>query len=313
MRFTYIKITRTHTGSSFVLVAGFVTRRFKISQNNVELSVNYSGDGSNLPEALTSFIVYRIDPETREIGSTALFELFDSGVGADNVANDGIFTNVLAVCSDIAGESFGFHVVPVLNGVEDASLPFVTSSLNAVRSYLAASGIGGGVGDIISNITETSIEDLTLVIEYSWPADQPDLDTGTFFLGNGVGFRCSSSTDYIEFSGDNTSTGGIETARIRLGSSFAGGLWSLQVSVFLNAGWYSCSGQGPASVTVFTEKPSNDGSVIVGTAVSFAMDPGCQNACSNTLVERLDVQVDELGGNVVVAVLPAAVADTPSA
>ena len=90
-------------------------------------------------------------------------------------------------------------------------------------------------------------------------------------------------------------------------------MWSLQVSVFLNAGWYSCSGQGPASVTVFTEKPSNDGSVIVGTAVSFAMDPGCQNACSNTLVRRLDVQVDELGGNVVVAVLPAAVADTPSA
>ena len=36
------------------------------------------------------------------------------------------------------------------------------------------------MGDIISNITETSIEDLTLVIEYSWPADQPDLDTGTF-------------------------------------------------------------------------------------------------------------------------------------
>ena len=132
MRFTYIKITHTHTGSSFVLVAGFVTRRFKISQNNVELSVNYSGDGSNLPEALTSFIVYRIDPETREIGSTALFKLFDSGVGADDVANDGIFTNVLAVCSDIAGESFGFHMVPVLNGVEDASLPFVTSSLNAV-------------------------------------------------------------------------------------------------------------------------------------------------------------------------------------
>ena len=90
-----------------------------------------------------------------------------------------------------------------------------------------------------------------------------------------------------------------------------GGLWSLQVSVFLNAGWYSCSGQGPASVTVFTEKPSNDGSVIVGTAVSFAMDPGCQNACSNTLA--VGCPGSELGGNVVVAVLPAVVADTPSA
>jgi hypothetical protein len=58
------------------------------------------------------------------------------------------------------------------------------------------------------------IDGLVLVIdsEYTWPADKRDLDTGTFFLGAGVGFDCSESDSlpYINFTGDDVAFGGKE-------------------------------------------------------------------------------------------------------
>lgn len=274
---------------------------------NVAITVDYSSRLSDIPDGNVSFFVYRVNSETRVVGTISVVELFDngSGLGGDTVADDGIFSNVLAVRSDVAGESFGFQAVPVIDGAADPASSLVATSLHAVRSYSVDSGIGETTaGETLATITEDAIASLTLVVEYSWPADQPDLDTGTFFLGQGVGFSCGSSAPYITFTGDNTGTGGMETARVLLGNSHADGAWVTSTSIVLNAGWFGCRGQGPASVTVFTEKPGSDGgSVLVGTAVSFVVDPGCQTGCASSLVGQLNVEVDADGSNVKVDVL----------
>lgn len=277
--------------------------RFRFSPSTIQTGFSYNiaitadfSDDKESSSDIDFFQIYRLDPNYMQIGNVPVVGLQDigSGIGEDTVSGDSIFSSIIALRSDVPGEMFGFWAVPVINGTEEPTSQFVLSSLNAVQSYSIQSGLGdtGGEQNQNSTITEDSITDLVLVITYSWPADQPDLDTGTSFLDTKVGFACGSGNEYISFSGDDTTFGGRETTKILLGASFSDNQWDSEVTISMATGWFSNRGSGPASVSINTEKVVANVTV-ASEALSIVVDPGAQSGCATFEVGEVVVMVDD--------------------
>ncbi|MEQ1862699.1 MAG: hypothetical protein ABMA13_22490 [Chthoniobacteraceae bacterium] len=65
--------------------------------------------------------------------------------------------------------------------------------------------------------------DTVLVLEYSWTRDKNDLDTGTTFLNETVGFAHADFSQYMAWSGDDRNRGGKEIVVIDINSAVANG------------------------------------------------------------------------------------------
>eukprot|EP00980_Cylindrotheca_fusiformis_P000605 scaffold154_cov129-Cylindrotheca_fusiformis.AAC.22 len=259
-------------------------------------------DASSLVDAASydSLNVYRIDSDTLEPTSGILLSLVDDGIGTDQSAGDLVFSNVLALLSSTAGESFSYRAVPVIAGVEFPSLQ--VSSLNAVLSFSVESGIGSG-GTFAGTLRDDSIDNLFLVVRYSWPLDQRDLDTSTSFFGSFAGFGCSGSP-YIQFSGDNTGNGGSEETAIDLGRSNVDGILVDTARVGLRAGWYDSGSSGPASVILYTYKRIDGNNVQSNNSISFAILPGRFASCdAKKVVGYADIVIDSMDGGVAIEVV----------
>jgi len=134
------------------------------------------------------------------------------------------------------------------------------------------------------------LSDYDLMLAYTWPESQKDLDTGTKFLGKTVGYRGSGSP-YMSFSGDDTSYGGIETIVVNLDKAFRDGGWNDQTIVDAVAGWYiPAQGSGPALLTVGMKRKS-DGQV--KNSVQKTINPGSQSGLATTLVGQ--ARITEFG------------------
>jgi hypothetical protein len=282
-------------GRGSFLQANPATIQVQISFN-VEITIDISRVG-NLPGTLESFQLFRVNSENRQVGTVSVVSLLDvgSGIGRDTAANDGIFSNVLAIRSDTPGEWLGFRAVPVFDGVPDPDSSLAFESLNTVRSYSPASGVGENItlGENVTSgtLTAANVSDLVVVIEYAWPRDQADLDTGTMFLGRTVGYCDSTLKPYMEWTGDDTGFGGLERVVVNLGEAFNAGEWAGATTIVLNSAWYPSVSSGPATISVHVQ---------VGTVVTFAFDPGlsADDSCT-TKVGQLDVTVTAAGGAIV--------------
>jgi len=279
---------------------------------NTSVSIAISVDVSSLPRVkfgnLNGFAIYRCDPTTGIPFSSAVVRLADSGsgTGADQFPGDFIFSAALALVSSVPDEVFAFQAVPVFNDTEDRfglGRHLVMTKLNAVTSY---QGNGTIVMDGGGNFTLETLSGVSLIITYSWPADIPDLDTGTEFLGSTVGYDCGYVSRYFNFSGDNTDLGGSETVIVLLGkfydeTNYTRGTENI---INLNAGWYTGkNGTGPALVSIYVEQndASND-KIWRSTTLTTAINPGYQNSCASTKVATVTV-VDD-GQNVTFILTP---------
>lgn len=104
-----------------------------------------------------------------------------------------------------------------------------------------------------SNTYTEPLGELRMVITYSWPDTETDLDTQVRLgsLVHGIGcFADSSGT--VVFLGDSTEAGGNETYYVRIGKASMDGFWVNVVDVTLSASWYSRPEYkgGTATVTV---------------------------------------------------------------
>lgn len=125
-----------------------------------------------------------------------------------------------------------------------------------------------------------------LIITYTWPLTQADLDTGTEFLNSQAGYACFEN-QYMQFSGDDTSNGGSETVIINLQAALDDGTWLAEdgVAVDLRAGWFSpAEGSGPAAVSVSLADGTNDSGI-------KTINPGSQSDCAQTCVGSAAVTV----------------------
>jgi len=191
------------------------------------------------------------------------------------------------------GQVDAFTAVPIFAGRPDFDSPMRFTCLDAISTDDTAvcsdtpAPIGGG-----GNTTVPSFDNLELIIQYTWPADQSDLDTGTAFLGTRVGYDCGSSP-YMSFSGDDTSSGGSETIIVRIDEALQNGAWTDTATVFLRAGWYSpAGGSGPADARIALRDGITQQEVS-GTGHFIVYDPGVQGECAATTVGQAVLTVTE--------------------
>ncbi len=190
---------------------------------NVVLTVNLYADIGVAAGETEEFNVYRVNSATREVDKTLIVVLKDSGlgIGQDTEEGDLLFSYVLPIKSNEAGETFSFQAIPVIQGTVDPSSSFVYTALNAVTSFSRESGISSDLENPNVVIKGNSIEGLVLVVDYSWPGDFEDLDTATVFLGSSVGFGCpDSDSDYLKWTTEDI----LERRWYRNGENFS---WKL--------------------------------------------------------------------------------------
>lgn len=264
---------------------------------NVRVEVDVSSDGL-LSADVEAYNVYRIDATSGKATGVSVLTLVDDGAvsSSDDVAGDKIFHNELAVQPAVGEAELGFIARPVIGGVESTEAGLVFTALSGVRAYSAASGL---ISTIPTGTATTanvdSLEGLVLDVAFSWPTDQRDLDTGTEFLSETVGFGCESKTDFSEWFADNTSAGGTERSEVKLGASLAAGEWAGSTTVTLRAGWYNSSnGTGPATARMALRRAAT-GEVLDSTALGTAISPGTQSGCAEQVVAVLTVVVGEDG------------------
>jgi hypothetical protein len=129
-----------------------------------------------------------------------------------------------------------------------------------------------------------------LVIKYDW-SNAPDLDTGTTFLSETVGFGHGSSSSYMSWTGDDTSDGN-EIVTIDLNQAYENEEIATIATVVCAADWYpGAGGSGPATLTmtyrglpfygdVIFPPPASAGitpASTVAATVEIPVDPGEQN------------------------------------
>jgi len=155
-----------------------------------------------------------------------------------------------------------------------------------------------------------------LVLEYSWPRTQPDLDTFTTFEEGiitptaGVGFtfdRSALFAPYMAWSGDDTTGGGKEVVVIDLDSAISDGLLS-PFNIKCNADWYGpAGGQGPATLTVYFRDKVSAKISPKATAEIFPNDyfpASSSNDHADTHVADVDIQYEATGGTVEFTLTP---------
>lgn len=263
---------------------------------NVLITLDISGHLEEDIRNVSSFVLYAVDSDSGDITSVSLLSLMDDGssIHSDIMANDSVFTNVLAVRSAVGGERFSYRVIRIISGVENRSSGLVRTAFNAIRSYTEQSGIGdqeNSNGSFV--ISMSSINNLELFVSYTWPRIYIDLDTQTLFESQSVGFSCGGSASYLIFiSGGDTSAGGTEQISVALGRAYQDGVWTNSTMVQFFAGCHggSFSARGPATLRL-TLRNTTNGDEVLGTALSQAINPGQQFGCSSTLVGRLVVQL----------------------
>lgn len=102
-----------------------------------------------------------------------------------------------------------------------------------------------------------------ITIIYSW-LNMPDLDTGTEFLGNRVGYGYGTAP-YMTWTGDQTADGN-ETITVDLAKAWEDGVISEMTDIICAADWFPPSSSGPATLTVIDSR--------FGTVFTDIITPG---------------------------------------
>lgn len=134
-----------------------------------------------------------------------------------------------------------------------------------------------------------------LIVEYTWPAGQKDLDTGTSFLGQTVGFDWASSAPYMQWSGDDTSESGTEIVTVDLEQAAFDGVLPETFTIDAKAGWYiPAGGSGPATLNVYSRLKGNSGQGLFPTRRPIS--PGMQSGGAATSVGQAVFTYSEAAG-----------------
>jgi hypothetical protein len=243
------------SGDGFLITPAWVSRYAgHMDGTIVYAAAGHGGHGDSMAEAFLR-------------NGAGAYLSYDDAVGTPFAASTGLagFRHLLA------GGAVG--TIPGL-GTSDSRAPHATFTLFTPDR---ASRLRGGTG----------IDDL--FIEYKWPQTVRDLDTGTTFLGSGVGYAGPNNSPYLEWSGDDVTAGGTETIRVKLKAAHDAGRWAGTTTIRLAAGWYlPAGGSGPALVSVGLRDPRTGRLKYV---VQRTISPGSQSGFATTLVGTVTITV----------------------
>jgi hypothetical protein len=208
--------------------------------------------------------------ETSEMPNAFL----DQGAGAV-IAYTGVVQGVFAAPHGIA--AFKTLVQPMDNTIGDIpgiNVDVVTAILNPSVSHVARPNLitskhtvspnglvlTGVVNRFLSfgDLTATLpgkplLTNVNLIVTYSWPNDEKDLDSKTTFGGGSAGFNLDGGT-YLNWLGDQQGAGLQETTIVDLYDAWKAGVFGKTTVVNVGADWYTPdAGAGPATISVALE------------------------------------------------------------
>jgi hypothetical protein len=139
------------------------------------------------------------------------------------------------------------------------------------------------MNELLEKPTHTLANGIVLKILYTWPADQSDLDTSTTFLGESVGYACGSSSDYLDWTGDDTGTGGLEQVTCLISQAAEDQVLPANFDITAKAGWYApAGGSGQAFLEMYLQNPETG--TLYGPRRQLTINPGVQSGCAATPV-----------------------------
>ncbi|PXF48495.1 hypothetical protein BWQ96_01664 [Gracilariopsis chorda] len=127
-----------------------------------------------------------------------------------------------------------------------------------------------------------------VVVEYSWAANQTDLDSATGYLDGEAGVGCDGSAPFLMFNGDNRGPGGNETCTVDIEGARLQGLWTDFTSIAARAQWFGSLDRGPATLRLFLQNRA-DGVVVPNSELSMTITPGVGTGCASTPVGLVKV------------------------
>ena len=186
--------------------------------------------------------------------------------------------------------------VPLVNNtVQNPAKTVHFELFNAMNGRIGLPGETAATVTILDDdLANSFIQGKELVVEYTWPAGQRDLDTATTFLGGTVGYAASSSAPYVRWTGDDQTAGGSEVATIDLDGAFTARAVGSSFVIDCKAGWYApAGGSGSATLNVYFRPKDSTG--FGATVARRTIVPGTQSSVASTPVGRIQFTVSPTG------------------
>jgi hypothetical protein len=171
----------------------------------------------------------------------------------------------------------------LLNDAGELLLNFLKKGAGSLRSTNTVSIVQFVLEKLLEKPMHKVARGINLVILYTWPTEQKDLDTSTRFLGQSVGYGCGSSTQYLQWTGDDVGFGGMERVDCLISEAASDNALPPTFEVEARAGWFApAGGSGPAYLQMYLNNPASG--VLYGPSAMKTIAPGSQSGCSSTPV-----------------------------
>ena len=239
--------------------------------------------------------VGRLGTKAVVIATLAAAREIDAGtVAVLNPNNQTFLDSIRQLCSIGTGVSTDLALEDPLNftdplvSTKSEEVAWLGTSLQSVVDAVLSdasinpSVIQTALGIVAQIPVKPLTSELRLVVAYTWGTDQQDLDTGTEFLGNTVGFAYADTAPYMFWTGDDVNGGGAEIVQVDLNGAVQAGAAGSSFSVNCYAGWYQpAGGFGPATLNMGLLNTTTG--QLFG-AISRTINPGTQAGQATTFV-----------------------------
>lgn len=215
--------------------------------------VEFTDDRTAVLENMSSSFVYltRRDGSSGDVTATVTFE---AGSSSALLHSDVRFSTKTVTWK--SGD-FGPRAVPftiINDNLNNGDVEFtlnvnVTAGDDSIGSFGSATVVivdDDGTGGVA--IARNTV----LVCEYSWARNQRDLDTGTTFLNETVGYNYADFAPYLLWTGDDTASNGREVVVVDIDSAVTNGDVPSVFDIDCLADWFGpAGGFGPATLSVY--------------------------------------------------------------
>lgn len=147
---------------------------------------------------------------------------------------------------------------------------------------------------VFINEVDGNLEDVEVVVDYSWDSSGRDLDTATTFLSQTGGFGCTPTGEFVTFKGDVRTQGGTETSIVHINDAKEQDHISDRGEVNFFAGWVQES-TATARLSVSLRNAVTK-VVIDGSTFGGVIFPGTQNGSARCATEPTGFYVVEQTG-----------------
>lgn len=259
------------------------------ARKNVTIRVTLEVNGQK--SSITRYALYRLNVQRNRREGKRLGYLVKLS------PTENIFVARIFIRTESVGQRLSFRADPEISGSETTTSSLFKDAVNAISSYRVVPPPIGAPDINTDDITATpeptddiilarsSLDDVQLIVRYSWSSEIEDLDTATKFLSEVGGHLCSTFGQYVNFFGNVETRAGNEFSIVNIGRAEKDGQWKDSTKIEFFAGVHN-DDPHPASLRIsLLDVQTRE--IIEGSTIQENIAPGTTNGCANTSVATL--------------------------